>query len=324
MKTIIQEPPFSIQIEFTEGCNLFCDFCGIKGIRKKPGNFKFMLLKDAKIIAKKIRKAKWNSRIEFAMHGEPTANPKFIEMISVFRRHLPNNQLMITTNGFGIVRDPLNIVIKMFRAGINVIAIDDYDHNKCSKIIQIKIPKGGKHFYPKEKKYSPHNRYPKGTNIVIFVEDISKTTTGTHSTLNNHCGCAFPALSQPLNKRCAKPFRELSIRYDGHICICCNDWQGHYVCGNALDEDIEKIWNNEYFHAARQILYANKRDFTPCKWCDAISYRVGFLPDKMGKKRLPKPTDITYKQAEKATAKGTLVRPIKQIKSRKGIKEILK
>ena len=319
-----QEAPFSIQIEFTEGCNLYCDFCGIRGIRKRPGKFKFMLLKDAKIIAKRIRKTKWNSRIEFAMHGEPTANPKFIEMIGVFRRYLLNNQLMITTNGFGIVKDPVNTIIKMFRAGINVIAIDDYDHNKSSKVIKEKIYKmEDVHFYPKEKKYSPHNRYPKGTQIIVFMEDISKSTSGTHSKLNNHCGCAFPPLSKSLGKRCAKPFREMSIRYDGHICVCCNDWAGHYVCGNILKEEVEEIWNNKYFHAARKILYSNKRNFTPCKWCNAISYRVGFLPDKMGKDSLPCPTSVTYRLAEKATAEGTLTKQVRFFKPSLGIKGLL-
>ena len=29
----MQEPPFCIQFELTEGCNLACSFCGIQGIR---------------------------------------------------------------------------------------------------------------------------------------------------------------------------------------------------------------------------------------------------------------------------------------------------
>ena len=58
-----QEPPFAIQVELTEGCNLFCKFCGIRGIRKKPNECKFMSLECSKNIAKQIGATKWGSRI---------------------------------------------------------------------------------------------------------------------------------------------------------------------------------------------------------------------------------------------------------------------
>ena len=83
-----QEPPFAIQIELTEGCNLFCKFCGIRGIRNKPHRYKFMSLEYSKNIAKQIRKANWQSRIEFAMHGEPTMNPRLLEIIKVHSKKL--------------------------------------------------------------------------------------------------------------------------------------------------------------------------------------------------------------------------------------------
>jgi len=35
MKLNPQTPPFSIQIEPTEGCNLGCSFCGLQGMKKK-------------------------------------------------------------------------------------------------------------------------------------------------------------------------------------------------------------------------------------------------------------------------------------------------
>jgi hypothetical protein len=37
-----QESPFAIQIELTEGCNLFCSFCGIHGIRSSAKDYEFM------------------------------------------------------------------------------------------------------------------------------------------------------------------------------------------------------------------------------------------------------------------------------------------
>lgn len=283
-----QQPPFSIQIELTEGCNLFCKFCGIRGIREKPGNYKFMTLYDARKIAKKIGAEAWQSRIEFAMHGEPTLNPKFKPIISAFRKALPNNQLALLTNGVGlVVKNPVKTVESYFKAGLNIIAIDDYTTNPFSKEIKKKITGKFREYYYPQTKISPHSRLHGMNHVVIYIQDITTAKSGGHSVINSHCGCATAPPLAPLNKRCAKPFRELSIRYDGHIAICCNDWRGHYICGNALDQPIEVIWNNDAFHSARKMLYYKKRNFAPCQWCDAISYRTGLLPDKMGKQTVP-------------------------------------
>jgi len=281
-----QEPPFAIQVEFTEGCNLFCKFCGIRGIRDNVKEFNFMSIECAANIARQIKKAKWNPRIEFAMHGEPTLNPSYLEIIGVFRSILSNHQLTILTNGTGLLPKPKKKIDKLFYAGVNIIAIDNYKHNPYSKKI-IKEVKGESY----SGSQSPHTRFPKNTNKVIYIQDIREAKGGGHSVLNNHCGCAFPPLLVSLNKRCAKPFRELSIRYNGKIALCCNDWRGYYSCGRIRKNgDLEDIWNGKEFSIVRKLLYHNNRNFIPCKWCDALSYRVGFLPDKMGKKEVEKPT----------------------------------
>jgi MoaA/NifB/PqqE/SkfB family radical SAM enzyme len=286
-----QEAPFSIQIELTEGCNLFCKFCGIRGIREKPGNYLFLSLSDAKSIAKNIRQMGWKSRIEFAMHGEPTLNPQMFEIIAKFREYLPENQLSILTNGIGIVRSPKSITKRLHRHGLNIIAIDDYKTNPFSKKIKNQVPG---YNYP-EDKISPHSRLHGKKHIVIYIQDITTAKSGGHSTINSHCGCATPPPTVPLNKRCAKPFREISIRWDGNVAICCNDWRGHYICGNAIEDKLSEIWNSREFNIARILLYNKDRNFIPCKWCDAISYRTGLLPDKMGKEEIRPPTKNDYK-----------------------------
>lgn len=281
-----QEPPFSIQIEMTEGCNLLCKFCGIHGIRSSAKGFKFMSIETAILIAKQIADAGWNSRIEFAMHGEPTLHPKCSLIIHYFRHYLPRNQLMMLTNGAGLLPMPKVKTNRLFYAGLNVLGIDAYKHNPHWKEIHWRVPG---EFYP-GKAPSPHGRFKIGAREIIYIQDIKEAKSGGHSVLNNHCGCGAPPLEIPMQQRCAKPFRELSIRWDGNIALCCNDWRGHYFCGSIKSSSVETIWNNKAFQIARKMLYNNNRDFIPCKWCDAKSYRVGLLPDKMGKETMPKPT----------------------------------
>jgi MoaA/NifB/PqqE/SkfB family radical SAM enzyme len=92
MKIAKQQAPFTVQIETTEGCNLGCSFCGLKGMREKGTQpWYFMTVETALKIAKEIKRMNWNAKIVFGMHGEPTLNPKFLSIVRIFRKNLGLN-----------------------------------------------------------------------------------------------------------------------------------------------------------------------------------------------------------------------------------------
>ncbi len=294
--TYKQEPPFTVKVELTEGCNLYCAFCGLRGIREqKVKNWKFLTVDLATVIARQIADLKWTSRFEFAMHGEPSMNPLRNEIINVFRGFLPRNQLMMTSNGGGFTK--LGSVADIFDAGLNILALDDYEGtNLCQKIRERLdeegLPAGTTvHEYPADPKGNPHRRiHPR--RMVTFIEDIAKATKGTHSKLNNGASVAAPPSDVAAGRRCARPFRELSIRWDGNVALCCNDWRGVFKVGNVRD-GIEALWHHAAMDAARRRLYRGERTFPPCLGCDNLSTRVGLLPDHKGALEMPKATKET-------------------------------
>lgn len=98
-----QDAPFTIKMELTEGCNYGCEFCGVHGIRKDgKAPFKYMTMETAKRIVSEIKNSGWKSRIMLSMHGEPTLNPKFLEIVSMIRKELPATKIELFTNGTGI------------------------------------------------------------------------------------------------------------------------------------------------------------------------------------------------------------------------------
>lgn len=292
-----QEPPFCIQVELTEGCNLMCNFCGLQGIREKAGGpYKFMTKRIAENIAQQIGEAGWNSRMEFAMHGEPTLNPDFIDIIGIFRYWLPRNQIMMTSNGGGLLKDSANRVDALFKAGLNILALDDYKTVGIVPKIRARLTEAGSsypvHEYPKDGlDISPHRRWPRSTQVIIVVQDLEEAAAGSHAVITNHCGCGAPPSERKAGQRCAKPFREIGIRWDGGMAGCCNDWRGILRVGNAASEGIVNLWEaSPVMESMRRKLYAGQRDFGACAGCDYVSYRNGLLPDKLGKQTMPRPT----------------------------------
>lgn len=294
-----QSPPYSIQIELNEGCNLGCKFCGLRGMREKGTQPWYRMKKEtAERIIAEIKRVHWHSRIIFSMHGEPTLNPNAVRIIKMFRKAFPKSVLSMMSNGYGIVHGFGDIgdqkaiterVGSLMNAGLNDLIIDYYSAQGDAKTIEDAL-KGSEfkieHLAPKVPLYSTN---PNGFRVLFNPPIQKEKAINRH--LCNHCGAAGPLDMSYQEKRCARPFRELAIRYDGSVAICCNDFRGEYPIGNIMEQSIEDIWYSKRFEAARILLYAGERSFKPCYGCNALSHRVGLLPDGRGKEDMSEPND---------------------------------
>lgn len=311
------DAPNSIQLEPTEGCNLRCGFCGIHGIRSKgpagdlSGPYKFMTLATAQAIAGQLLFLRdqqgWNPRIEIAMHGEPTMNPALLGIVSLMRKAIGwKGYMLMTTNGIPLLGDFQAKVDRLFAAGLNTIAIDDYRPHPVREAFEAWKGSPWKARHPADPEANPHRR--ETGQRLILVEDISQADTGNHSHLSNHAGCAAEPDYSMQGEKCALPFREMSIRWDGSIALCCNDWRGTYRAGH-VDEGIQATWEGEAFGAARRKLYAGERDFGPCHGCNHRTYRNGLLPDRMGRDTMGPPTEADAALIDHL-ANGTTLTPV--------------
>jgi MoaA/NifB/PqqE/SkfB family radical SAM enzyme len=313
----LQEPPNCIQIEPTEGCNLRCSYCGIQGIRDKgpmgelSGPYKFMSIETAQQFSTGLHlvreKYGWNPRIEIAMHGEPTLNVDLGRIVYAIRRKNPKTYILIETNGIPLLDDFDRKVRQLFAQGVSTIAIDDYrPHRVRESFHKFASANITKFQYPLAKDGNPHSRRAPGVKTLVLVEDIASADDGNHSHLSNHAGCAAPKSDAMAGQRCALPFRELSIRWDGSLAVCCNDWRGIFKLGNIHQRSLYSIWHDPAMYAIRKKLYAGERDMGPCDGCTHRSYRVGLLPDKFGKKSLPAATPYDIAMIENACEGSTL------------------
>ncbi len=338
----IQEPPFNVTLELTQGCNLRCSFCAVAGIQPKQGKgYVFMEKSTLTKVLEEVRDLKWNCRVGFAMRGEPTMHPDYVGMIAETHRILPKAHVTMLTNAGGLLRKPgpAANVKALFDAGLAVLGLDNYEGvGLVPKILEgieseMKLPlKSGKKFtlhaaeqdqdtdftfyhYPQDLEGNPHMRRPRGgTKTLVCIRDIAaqdaEEKKGNHGKLFNYAGVGAPANDKMVGKKCHHPFRQIAIRADGTVAICCNDWRGEYVCGDVKKQSVEEIWQGPEFGAAREMLYHGKREMKPCQGCDHRSYRVGLLPDALGQGKVRKPDEQTARDIKRAVSKGPLNEPV--------------
>ena len=314
-------------MELTEGCNLACSFCGIQQIRdngadgpswthgKNSKEYKFMTKETLYSIINTVKNSNWNPRFEFAMHGEPTMHPEYKEFIHIVRTSLPKASIMMTSNGGGLLGDVNTKVNELMEAGLNILFLDNYERIRI--VDKIKEKYNGPYQvieYPQNPEGNPHKRKKPHEKIIVVGADLTIATSGTHAQVSNHAGSAFPLNHKQQGKRCAKPYRELSVRWDGNVAVCCNDWTGIYKCGNVNDyAKIDDLWNNDAFYSARVKLYHGQRDFGPCNGCDSTTIRNGLLPDRMGKQDLPLPDKTTNYFIDKACGGNSYTKAVKPV-----------
>lgn len=327
-----QEQPNSLSFELSLGCNLACSFCGIHGVQEKQGHgYKFMAETTMRSAMEQVKALGWNSRIGFAMRGDPTQHPDYAGMVAITTEHRPRSTKLMLTNAGGLLRKPgaVKNVQSLFDAGLNILGLDHYQGvGYVPKVLdalekeygtlvsgQINGPVFKFYEYPQDPEGNPHRRVKPGTRMLVRIRDIAWTEKtdkkGNHNRLSNHAGAGAPPNDRMQGKRCALPFRQLAIHHDGSVAVCCNDWRGEYHCGNILTDGIEAIWNGPAFGAAREMLYAgNRAGLKPCAGCDHRSFRVGILPDHVGKETLHKPDKQTRDEIARVNALPPQVKPV--------------
>jgi len=80
---------------------------------------------------------------------------------------------------------------------------------------------------------------------------------------------------------CARPWTHFNVRVDGGVASCCYEFFKEDDFGNIFETDFQKIWNNELFSSARELLVKGieKSSCPPsniCYRCIATGIRPSF------------------------------------------------
>lgn len=268
--------PRGFMIELVEGCNRRCSFCPLSFLPFPRDHRKFMTISCAKKIIQNLSSIRNNivpnPKVFFAMTGEPLLNPNFCEITELFRVALPESNFALITNGDLLPKQDIKRIMRT----VDIVILDAYTKKSAEDAVTF----GKSHgvcvidFY---NKWAPSGKSPfvdlkrNVKNTIVIMDAIDKQSGKVHSrTMHNYGGNA-PLSTKRINlkKVCVNPIREIVIKHDGTVTLCCMDVGNEFIAGNLSEQSADEIWFSPAMVSARKLLRRGFRGFSPCAYCDA-------------------------------------------------------
>ena len=252
----------TIAIEINSLCNRLCAFCP-NSLNTRPDEImNFDLFKH---ILEQI--PDYSGRIVLYIYNEPTLDPRLLELIKLCRSMDPKSCIMLATNGDHIKSS--EDFRNMYEAGLNQLQINVYSENRYDTL---KDFIDGVWYAEEGNIYS--NCSSKKTLYSLEKKwEIIGNKLGRFE-LSNRSGniSMLPEMPKPIKSTCVRPFRSMQVNWKGEVILCCNDYHGDSVMGDANTESLESIWNGARFMEYRRNLQNKDRNMT---LCDVCSFKGG-------------------------------------------------
>lgn len=245
-----KQPLFNhVEIETVNRCNGICSFCPInKNIDPRPKAV--MEWEMFETIIGQLKEVNYSGRLALFSNNEPLLDDRIIEWNRYARKELPNARMHLFTNGTLMTLDKFKALEEI----LDELIIDNYHQElklikPCVEIVE----------YCKE-----HPEITKKVTIVLRKPQEILTSRGGNAP-NRH------DMGNYAKDRCVLPYKQIIIRPDGKISLCCNDAIGKYTLGDLTKESLMDIWYGPRFQMVRKCLYEGRENWGNCKECDNFS-----------------------------------------------------
>lgn len=238
-----------IEIETVNRCNGYCDFCPVS---KNNDIREYCEMTDQlfeKIILE-LKYLNYSGKLALFSNNEPLLDPKIVERHRFARENLPNARMHLFTNGTLLSVETFVELMKY----LDELIIDNYQQElrlikPCEKIVE----------------YCEHHPELKKRVTIVLRKP--------HEILSSRGGDA-PNRKQKVSigeVQCILPFKQMIIRPDGKVSLCCNDPYGRNTLGDVSVNTLSEIWNNDRFKTVRDCLYIGRKEWKHCEYCDFMS-----------------------------------------------------
>lgn len=238
----------NIEVETINRCNGSCSFCPVNhnvDSREK----KIMTKELFEHIVYQLEEISYSGRFTTYSNNEPLLDERIVEFNQFARKHLPNARMHMFTNGTLLTLDKFIALTDV----LDELIIDNY-HQQLKLIKPCEQIKEYCELHPELKK-----------KVTISLRKPQEILTSRGGTAPNR-----KELVEYGKDRCVLPFKQMIIRPDGKVSLCCNDALGRFTLGDAGKEKLLDIWYGPRFQMVRKCLYEGRENWGNCKNCDTF------------------------------------------------------
>lgn len=243
------QPLFNhIEVETINRCNGNCSFCPVN--RKDDPREKAVMSRELfEIIVKQLAEIDYHGRFTTFSNNEPLLDDRIIEFNIYARKHLPYARMHLFTNGTLFTLDKFVALADI----LDELVIDNYQQ-------ELKLIK------PCREIVSYCESHPElSRKVTIVLRKPNEILTSRGGTAPNR-----KKLVMYGKDRCVLPYKQVIVRPDGKISLCCNDAVGKYTLGDLNKESLLDIWYGARFQMVRRCLYEGRKNWGSCKYCDTF------------------------------------------------------
>lgn len=238
--------PDSIEIETDSRCNRSCFYCPVnkKDFDRGSGQMSGELFK--KIIID-LAEAGYNGIIRPHLFNEPLLDTRLTGFIKFTKEHLPEVDIEILSNGDFLDVETYSALINVGVKAIRVTQHGSRPSEKLNKLLEYLF-----------RNVDIENRL----RYRVFSKD---------KPLANRGGLVDPdVLNVNPEAKCEWPMENMAINFRGNILLCCNDFMGRHIFGDALEKNVIDIWNSKQFKSTRKKLREGDLFLEICRKCQDL------------------------------------------------------
>lgn len=239
-----------VEIETVNRCNGACDFCPVS-VGHDSREYKMMTEDLFKKIIDELSEIDYTGKLALFSNNEPFLDPDILERHRYARERLPKARLHLFTNGTLLTVDKFIELMKY----LDELIIDNYRQDlnlirPCREIVE----------------YCEQHQELKNKVTIVLRKPHEVLSSRGGDAPNKEVVIKYP------KAKCVLPFKQLIIRPDGKVSLCCNDPLGRNTLGDVSQDSLVDVWNNARFQMVRKCLREGGRsEWKHCECCDSFT-----------------------------------------------------
>lgn len=235
-----------IEIETVNRCNGICPFCPVNVNEPQREYHKMSRELFEKIIAD-LKNMKFKGKMSLFSNNEPFLDERIIDFHKFAYEQLPDVKHHLYTNGSLLTLERFKAIVPY----LDYFVIDNYNDKKI-------VNENLRDVY----EYLQNNEtIRKKVNFSFRFQNEVLSSRGGQAPNKKESICS--------ESLCLLPFRQMVIRPDGKVSLCCNDALGKVTLGDVNEKSVDEIFNSEAYCNIREGMLKNGRKVHfLCKNCD--------------------------------------------------------